>query len=157
MQYEDKAFRVVVDTYVTDSDGTGIVHQAPAFGEDDHRIAISHGILQPDEMPPCPIDDKGHFTSQVFDFAGLHVKVSLYSTLQEMKWLKSFQFQAADGPIQKMLKGKGRLIVQATLNHSYPFCWRYDRILRYPRAALSGYLVHIRRLSIALFHHGSSR
>ncbi|XP_006460783.1 hypothetical protein AGABI2DRAFT_185126 [Agaricus bisporus var. bisporus H97] len=110
--YEDKAFRVVVDTYVTDSDGTGIVHQAPAFGEDDHRIAISHGILQPDEMPPCPIDDKGHFTSQVFDFAGLHVK-------------------AADGPIQKMLKGKGRLIVQATLNHSYPFCWRSHTPLIY--------------------------
>lgn len=80
LQYEDKAFRVVVDTYVTDSDGTGIVHQAPAFGEDDHRISISHGILQVDEMPPCPIDDKGQFTSQVSDFAGLHVKVGLYNS-----------------------------------------------------------------------------
>ncbi|KAF9010556.1 tRNA synthetases class I-domain-containing protein [Cyathus striatus] len=110
--FEDKAFRVLVDTYVTDADGTGIVHQAPAFGEDDYRIAISHGVLLPDEMPPCPIDDKGHFTKEVPDFAGLHVK-------------------AADGPIQKVLKQKGRLIVQSTLNHSYPFCWRSGTPLIY--------------------------
>ncbi|PPR05812.1 hypothetical protein CVT26_010092 [Gymnopilus dilepis] len=111
-QFEDKAFRVLVDTYVTDADGTGIVHQAPAFGEDDHRIAISHGVLRADEMPPCPIDDRGHFTKEVPDFAGLHVK-------------------AADSPIQKVLKAKGRLVVQSTLNHSYPFCWRSGTPLIY--------------------------
>ncbi|CAA7261711.1 unnamed protein product [Cyclocybe aegerita] len=111
-QFEDRAFRVLVDTYVTDADGTGIVHQAPAFGEDDHRIAIAHGVLEADTMPPCPIDDKGHFTKEVSDFAGLHVK-------------------AADGPIQKALKSKGRLIVQSTLNHSYPFCWRSGTPLIY--------------------------
>ena len=77
-QFEDKAFRVVVDTYVTDADGTGIVHQAPAFGEDDHRIAIAHGVLAPEDMPPCPIDDRGHFTLEVPDFVGLHVKVKLF-------------------------------------------------------------------------------
>ncbi|KAF5351898.1 hypothetical protein D9756_007589 [Leucocoprinus leucothites] len=111
-QFEDKAFRVLVDTYVTDADGTGIVHQAPAFGEDDHRISVAHGVLRPEEMPPCPIDDKGHFTSQVSDFVGLHVK-------------------AADGPIQKMLKAKGRLVVQSTVKHSYPFCWRSHTPLIY--------------------------
>ncbi|THH01142.1 hypothetical protein EW026_g1502 [Hermanssonia centrifuga] len=56
-QFEDKAFRVLNDTYVTADDGTGIVHQAPAFGEDDHRIAIANGVLRAEEMPPCPIDD----------------------------------------------------------------------------------------------------
>ncbi|KAJ2917778.1 hypothetical protein MD484_g2625, partial [Candolleomyces efflorescens] len=111
-KFEDKAFRVLVDTYVTDADGTGIVHQAPAFGEDDYRIAIAHGVLRNDELPPCPIDDKGHFTSEVPDFQGLHVK-------------------AADGPIQKALKAKGRLVVQSTLNHSYPFCWRSGTPLIY--------------------------
>lgn len=75
-QFEDKAFRVVVDSYVTDADGTGIVHQAPAFGEDDHRVAIANGILSAEEMPPCPIDDAGKFTKDVTDFQGLHVKVS---------------------------------------------------------------------------------
>lgn len=66
---------MVVDTYVTDTDGTGIVHQAPAFGEDDYRIALASGILRPDEMPPCPIDDAGRFTNEVPDFEGLNVKV----------------------------------------------------------------------------------
>ena len=95
----------MTDTYVTSEDGTGIVHQAPAFGEDDHRIAIANGILRPDEMPPCPVDDAGRFTEEVPDFRGTHVK-------------------AADKDIQKVLKAKGRLIVQSTVVHSYPFCWR---------------------------------
>ncbi|KII92817.1 hypothetical protein PLICRDRAFT_486212 [Plicaturopsis crispa FD-325 SS-3] len=111
-QFEDKAFRVVTDTYVTDADGTGIVHQAPAFGEDDHRIAIENGVLRADEMPPCPIDDSGKFTKEVPDFIGQHVK-------------------AADKEIQKVLKAKGRLIVQSTINHSYPFCWRSGTPLIY--------------------------
>ncbi|KAG6918537.1 Isoleucine--tRNA ligase, cytoplasmic [Tephrocybe rancida] len=111
-QYEDKAFRVLVDTYVTDADGTGIVHQAPAFGEDDHRIAVANGVLSAEEMPPCPIDDRGIFTKEVPDFAGLHVK-------------------AADSAIQKVLKAKGRLIVQSTINHSYPHCWRSGTPLIY--------------------------
>ncbi|KAJ3759130.1 tRNA synthetases class I-domain-containing protein [Lentinula raphanica] len=111
-QFEDKAFRVVVDTYVTASDGTGIVHQAPGFGEDDHRIAIANGVLRPEEMPPCPIDEKGDFTDEVPDFAGEN-------------------FKNADSKIQKMLKAKGRLIVQSTLNHSYPFCWRSKTPLMY--------------------------
>ncbi|KAK7472709.1 isoleucine--tRNA ligase [Stygiomarasmius scandens] len=111
-QFEDKAFRVVTDTYVTAADGTGIVHQAPAFGEDDHRVAIAHGVLREDESPPCPIDDKGHFTKEVTDFAGEYVK-------------------AADSKIQKVLKAKGRLIVQSTLKHSYPFCWRSGTPLIY--------------------------
>lgn len=66
---------MVVDTYVKDDNGTGIVHQAPAFGDDDHRIAIEHGVLRSDEMPPCPIDDAGLFTKEVPDFVGVHVKV----------------------------------------------------------------------------------
>ncbi|KAH9938927.1 isoleucine-tRNA ligase [Amylocystis lapponica] len=111
-QFEDKAFRVLNDTYVTDADGTGIVHQAPAFGEDDHRIALANGVLQPDELPPCPIDDAGRFTKEVPDFVGLHVKV-------------------ADKEIQKVLKAKGRLIVQSTIMHSYPFCWRSGTPLIY--------------------------
>jgi isoleucyl-tRNA synthetase len=76
-KFEDKAFRVVCDTYVEATSGTGIVHQAPAFGEDDHRIAIQNGIVAKDEMPPCPIDEVGRFTSEVPDFKGVHVKVCM--------------------------------------------------------------------------------
>lgn len=75
-QYEDRGFVVVVDTYITDQDGTGIVHQAPAFGEDDHRIAREQGIVAADEMPPCPLDDVGRFVKPVTDYQGMHIKAS---------------------------------------------------------------------------------
>lgn len=75
-QYGEKAFKVVVDTYVTADSGTGIVHQAPAFGADDHEIAKRYGIVPQDEIPPCPVDDSGRFTDEVTDFVGQHVKVS---------------------------------------------------------------------------------
>ena len=52
-------------------------HQAPAFGDDDHRVSIASGVLEPDEMPPCPVDDAGKFTSEVQDFAGMYVKVGV--------------------------------------------------------------------------------
>ena len=97
---------------MTNADGTGIVHQAPAFGEDDHRVAIAHEVIRPDELPTCPIDDVGRFTHEVPDFEGQHVK-------------------AADSAIQKALKAKGRLIVQSTLKHSYPYCWRSGTPLIY--------------------------
>ncbi|KAF9651100.1 isoleucine-tRNA ligase [Thelephora ganbajun] len=111
-KYADRAFRVLTDTYVTDADGTGIVHQAPAFGDDDHRVLLAHGVIYAEEMPPCPVDDGGRFTSEVTDFVGQHVK-------------------AADKEIQKVLKAKGRLIVQSTINHPYPFCWRSGTPLIY--------------------------
>ena len=63
-------------------------------------------------MPPCPIDDAGRFTKEVPDFAGQYVK-------------------DADKEIIKALKAKGRLIVQSTLMHPYPFCWRSHTPLIY--------------------------
>ncbi|KAF8322304.1 hypothetical protein DL93DRAFT_2106240 [Clavulina sp. PMI_390] len=111
-KYEDRAFRVLNDKYVTSESGTGIVHQAPAFGDDDHRIALENGIVKADEMPPCPIDDVGCFTKEVPDFVGQYVK-------------------AADKEIMKVLKQRGRLIVQATITHQYPFCWRSKTPLIY--------------------------
>lgn len=111
-QYEDRAFRVVADTYVTDSSGTGIVHQAPAFGEDDHRIAVAHEIVRNDEIPPCPIDESGRFTAEVPDWAGVYVK-------------------DADSSIIKELTRKGRLVVRSDIMHSYPFCWRSGTPLIY--------------------------
>lgn len=82
LQYEDRAFRVLVDTYVTATDGTGIVQQAPAFGEDDARVAIENGILYTGEMAPCPLDDAGKFTKPVTDFEGMYIKVCHYSLIE---------------------------------------------------------------------------
>ncbi|KAL2135807.1 hypothetical protein VTI74DRAFT_6873 [Chaetomium olivicolor] len=111
-EYKDIAFKVLNATYVTDDSGTGIVHQAPAFGEDDYNVAVENGIVTEKRPPPDPVDDSGRFTSKVSDFAGMHVK-------------------EADKHIIKHLKGTGRLVVESQLKHSYPMCYRSDTPLIY--------------------------
>ena len=63
------------DTYVSNESGTGIVHQAPGFGEDDFRIAHKYGIMKKGETVVCPVDASGRFTDEVTDFKGKYVKV----------------------------------------------------------------------------------
>ncbi|XP_005110126.1 isoleucine--tRNA ligase, cytoplasmic [Aplysia californica] len=106
------AFRVVLDTYVTTDAGTGIVHQAPYFGEDDQRVCLANGIISKDMKIVCPVDPSGRFTEEVTDFKGMYVK-------------------DADKEIVKNLKGRGRLVQQSTIKHSYPFCWRSETPLIY--------------------------
>eukprot|EP01006_Ploeotia_vitrea_P039337 TRINITY_DN66336_c6_g5_i1.p1 TRINITY_DN66336_c6_g5~~TRINITY_DN66336_c6_g5_i1.p1 ORF type:complete len:1091 (-),score=171.65 TRINITY_DN66336_c6_g5_i1:1267-4485(-) len=113
---EDGAFKVVNDTYVTADAGTGIVHQAPGFGEDDYRVCLKNGIITKDTAPPCPIDEGGKFTEAVSDFAGQYIK-------------------EADPLICKKLKDNGRLVEKKSIVHSYPFCWRSNTPLIYRTVA----------------------
>ncbi|XP_027593463.1 isoleucine--tRNA ligase, cytoplasmic [Pipra filicauda] len=113
IQCKDKgAFSVVVDGYVKEEEGTGVVHQAPYFGADDYRVCMDFNIIQKDSVPVCPVDASGCFTAEVADFAGQYVK-------------------DADKNIIKVLKEKGRLIHSSSFKHSYPFCWRSDTPLIY--------------------------
>ncbi|MBP1755724.1 MAG: ileS, partial [Firmicutes bacterium] len=97
---EKKGHFVTCDNYVTLSDGTGVVHIAPAFGEDDNRVGKIY------DLPFVQlIDSKGEFKPEATDFAGLFCK-------------------AADEPIMKMLAEKGLLFKVLKFEHSYPFCWR---------------------------------
>ncbi|NXI16819.1 SYIC protein, partial [Irena cyanogastra] len=109
---EKGAFTVVVDGYVKEEEGTGVVHQAPYFGADDYRVCMDFNIIQKDSVPVCPVDASGCFTAEVTDFAGQYVK-------------------DADKHIIRWLKEKGRLIHSTTFQHSYPFCWRSDTPLIY--------------------------
>ncbi len=109
------SFKVIAGDFVTTEDGTGIVHIAPGFGEDDQRICSENGI----EIV-CPVDSRGCFTEIVFDYTGLQV------------------FEANDLIIQR-LKGQGMLIKTDTYLHNYPFCWRTDTPLIY-KAVPSWYL-----------------
>ncbi|RWS30922.1 isoleucine--tRNA ligase: cytoplasmic-like protein [Leptotrombidium deliense] len=106
------AFRVLCDDYVSDEGGTGVVHQAPYFGEDDYRVCLANGVITKESEIVCPIDASGVFTSKVTDFAGQYVK-------------------DADKNIVKHLKSSGRLVHQSTTKHNYPFCWRSDTPLIY--------------------------
>jgi len=111
-----KAWHVVSDGYVSTEAGTCIVHQAPAFGEDDNRVCLAHGIIQKDGTGlVCPVDDSGCFTEDVADFKGQHVK-------------------AADKDIKEALKKQGSLVFNGNEVHNYPHCWRSDTPLIYKAA-----------------------
>eukprot|EP01028_Stygiella_incarcerata_P005971 TRINITY_DN2462_c0_g1_i1.p1 TRINITY_DN2462_c0_g1~~TRINITY_DN2462_c0_g1_i1.p1 ORF type:complete len:1134 (+),score=319.59 TRINITY_DN2462_c0_g1_i1:134-3535(+) len=107
----ETAFRVIDDEYVTSDSGTGVVHAAPGFGEDDYRVCVKHNIVPRDKVP-CPLDANGFFTEEVPDFTGMFIK-------------------DADKPIIAYLKEHGRLVHSGTVVHSYPFCWRSDTPLIY--------------------------
>lgn len=70
---ESGAFRVVADGYVTSDSGTGVVHQAPAFGEDDYRVCLANGVVQKGQPLPCPVDASGFFTEEASVFSGMYV------------------------------------------------------------------------------------
>ena len=109
------AFRVIAGDFVTTEDGTGIVHIAPGFGEDDQRICSENDI----EIV-CPVDSRGRFTEPVSDFVDMQV------------------FETNDLIIQR-LKSEGRLTKTDMYVHNYPFCWRTDTPLIY-KAVPSWYL-----------------
>ncbi|MDY3991610.1 MAG: isoleucine--tRNA ligase [Lachnospiraceae bacterium] len=101
-----KAHFVTVDSYVTMTDGTGIVHIAPAFGEDDSRIGKNY------DLPFIQfVDDKGNMTEET-PFAGLFVK-------------------KADPEVLKDLDKRGLLFDAPKFEHDYPHCWRCDTPLIY--------------------------
>ncbi|KAJ4462786.1 putative Isoleucine--tRNA ligase [Paratrimastix pyriformis] len=104
--------QVICDSYVTSDSGTGIVHCAPYFGEDDNRVCLAGGIIQKEGPIVCPIDDRGCFTAEVPEYQGLYVK-------------------DADKVITRKLKEMGRLVHQGTITHQYPFCYRSETPLIY--------------------------
>ena len=111
------AFVVVGGDFVTTEDGTGVVHMAPGFGEDDQRVCAEHGI---DLV--VPVDSRGRFTSEVTDFAGLQV----------------FEGNA---PIIRALKERGVVVRHETYDHAYPHCWRTGTPLIYK--AVSSWFVDV--------------
>ena len=104
---DDKGFKVVADNYVTLTEGTGVVHIATAFGEDDARVGTANGL--PFRQY---VDTQGNFTSEVKPWAGVFVK-------------------DGDKMVLDYLKENGRLFAALKFEHSYPFCWRCDTPLLY--------------------------
>jgi len=101
------AFRLHTGDYVSTEDGTGIVHTAPGFGEDDYRL------LKGTDVPTaCPVDAECKFTDEVPDYRGRFVK-------------------DCDKDIMERLKAEGKLVKRDQILHAYPFCWRCDSPLIY--------------------------
>ena len=103
---EGKAWFVVCDSYVTMDDGTGVVHIAPAFGEDDYRVCRENGVPF-----VCLVDAQGNMTA-------------------ETKWPGVF-VKKADPLVLDDLKERGLLFSAPRFKHDYPFCWRCDTPLLY--------------------------
>jgi isoleucyl-tRNA synthetase len=108
----EKAYYVVAADFVTLGDGTGIVHLAPAFGQDDYEVGRKHGL------PVVQlVDTEGAFVDCVTPWAGTFVK-------------------DADPAIIEELQSRGQMLRAETHTHDYPFCWRCDTpLLYYARAS----------------------
>ena len=113
----ENSFVVLGADFVTTDEGTGVVHLAPGFGEDDQLVCAAAGI-----PVICPVDDRTRFTEEVPDFAGMQV------------------FEA-NQPVIRALRSAGSLIRQDSYVHAYPHCWRTDTPLVY--RAVSSWFVNV--------------
>ena len=116
---EKGCFKVLAGTFVSTEDGTGIVHIAPGFGQDDFDVCRE----QDKDFPVvCPVDEGGCFTAEVPDYQGRQV----FDTNEDiMAWLKNHHL----------------LVKKEQITHSYPYCWRTDQPLIYK--AMSGWFVKV--------------
>ncbi|MEL6178698.1 MAG: isoleucine--tRNA ligase [Myxococcota bacterium] len=121
------AYRVIAADHVTTKDGTGLVHMAPDFGEEDFLASKAEGI-----EVVLSVDDEGRFEPSIRDFAGRHVK-------------------EADSDIIRTLKDKGRMFRHSTLMHSYPFCPRSDTPLI--NRAMPSWFVRVTELRDRMVEH----
>ncbi|MCV7136012.1 isoleucine--tRNA ligase [Mycobacterium hodleri] len=119
------AFRVLAGDFVTTDDGTGIVHMAPAYGEDDKATADAADIVA-----VTPVDSKGRFDATVPDYAGQHVFDANAQIIRDLK--NGTGSAAANGAV---------LLRHETYDHSYPHCWRCRNPLIY--RAVSSWFVKV--------------
>ena len=114
------AFKILLGDFVTEEEGTGIVHTAPAFGEEDYDVCLKYKIPIVE-----PVDEKGLFTKEVSDFEGRYVHDS-------------------NKDIIEFLKKQGKIVSIKKIDHEYPFCYRCETKLIY--RALPAWFVNIQKV-----------
>ncbi|MGN1363884.1 MAG: isoleucine--tRNA ligase, partial [Victivallis vadensis] len=127
---EQGAFQVLSAGFVSTEDGTGIVHTAPGFGEDDNAVCKAAGLPE-----VCPIDGECRFTAEVPDYQGRPVK-------------------SVDKDIMQRLKDEGKLVHRGQIKHSYPHCWRDDGPLIY--RAISTWFVKVEAIKEKMVENNQS-
>ena len=124
-----RAWTILAADFVTTDDGTGLVHMAPAFGEDDMNACLEAGI-----GAVVPVDDAGRFTPAVPDYAGMQVFESNRRIIADLR--------DGTGPIARREPNRRAVLVrQASYRHSYPHCWRCRQPLIYK--AVSSWFVKV--------------
>ena len=121
--YRTDAFKVLEADWIDDQEGTGIVHMAPGFGEDDQTVCEANDISIGDVVP---VDDKGCYTKEVKTWKGMNV------------------FDA-NPEIISTLKSNGQLLRHDSYEHNYPHCWRTDTPIIYK--AISSWYVKVTDLT----------
>lgn len=110
---ESKFFQVIGGNHVTMESGTGIVHTAPGFGEDDFNVCVENGIVNYENIYRyCPIDAQGRYTEPITDYLQTYV-------------------MDANQTIINDLSRSNRLVREEPYRHDYPMCWRTDTPLLY--------------------------
>lgn len=123
------AFRTFNGDFVTTGDGTGIVHTAPGFGEDDNKVFKGSGVPN-----VCPVDAECKFTADVPDYKGRFVK-------------------DCDKDIMERLKAEGKLVKREQILHSYPHCWRCSSPLIY--RAVGSWFVSVEKIKESMLSANS--
>ncbi|QGH69929.1 isoleucine--tRNA ligase [Pseudactinotalea sp. HY158] len=128
---QPNAHQILVDDFVSTEDGTGLVHMAPAFGEEDMNVCAAAGI-----EAVVPVDDAGRFTPLVSDYAGLQVFDANPKVITDLK--------AGTGALARLAPERRPVVVRhETYDHSYPHCWRCRNPLIYK--AVSSWFVRVSR------------
>jgi isoleucyl-tRNA synthetase len=126
------AHQILAADFVTVEDGTGLVHLAPAFGEDDMAVCLAAGI-----KTIVPVDGRGRFTTQVPDYAGEQVFDANPVIIKDLK--------EGAGPLARIDAARRAVVVRhETYQHSYPHCWRCRNPLIYK--AVSSWFVRVTQI-----------
>lgn len=116
----EQKYKILTDNYVTETDGTGIVHIAPAYGIDDYRVCLETGLISKESELFQPLDVNGYVTNVIPEMVGVFYKNHMDKTSQDL-----------NTKVVIMLKQSGYYFDKRQITHNYPFCWRSDTPLIY--------------------------
>jgi isoleucyl-tRNA synthetase len=140
--FKDKpnAFKILSGEFVTTAEGTGIVHMAPGFGEDDHMLCKKNNI-----ETVCPVDDGANFTDEIFD-----IPYTLANKNETLSVVGRHVFECNDDII-KYLKSTGAWVKTEQYFHNYPHCWRTGTPLIF--RAINSWYVKVTQIKDKLIEH----
>jgi isoleucyl-tRNA synthetase len=130
--YVNSEYKIISDDYVSESDGTGIVHIAPSYGEDDYRICLLNNIITKETKLFQPLDINGFISENIIECKGLFYKNHKLSDKSK---------QDFNTWIIIKLKEKNMYFDKRQITHNYPFCWRSNTPLIYK--AVSSWFVKV--------------
>ncbi len=135
LNFLNHEFKIIADNYVSDKDGTGVVHISPCYGEDDYRICLINNIINKETKLFQPLDVNGYVSNDIPELKGMFYK--------NHKLIDNKKQDLNTWTIIK-LKEKGYYFDKRQITHNYPFCWRSDTPLIY--RAVSSWFVKVEDL-----------